>query len=404
MVPPGGFMPKKARELSALDVKRLLTPGRHAVGIVPGLLFNVKETGARSWLLRTMIGGKRRSIGLGGYPEVSLSEARSRARGFKAAINEGIDPIEKRRRLKNSLIEAQTEKMSFGEAARLCHEKKSYEFKSKKHQADWINSIDRYATPMIGEIPVSEINLTHILKVLEPIWTEKTETATRLRQRIEAILSWATVFGHREGANPARWRGHLDAILPRPSKLRRVQHYRALPWQKINSFMVDLKGREGIAARCLEFLILTAARSGEVRFSTWPEVDLENCIWTIPGARMKNGNSHRVPLSTRAVYLLENLPRLLNCDFIFPSTRGGPLSDMALNMTIRRMKVDAVPHGFRATFRDWAAEETNFSRAVAEMALAHTIKNKTESAYRRGDLLEKRRTLMQYWADFCGPV
>lgn len=396
-------MPKIVKELSALDVRRIQKPGRHAVGYISGLMLVVKDSGAKSWILRTVIGGKRRNIGLGSYPEISLADARESAREMKKKIRQGIDPVEERKATQRALRE-QSKRMTFAEAARLCHEKKQSEFKNEKHAKQWISTIERYAFPVIGNIPVDEIDLPHILSVLEPIWHEKTETATRLRQRLEAVLSWATVSGHRQGDNPARWQGHLDAVLPKPNKLKKVNHHAALPWQQIGAFMQELRKRKGTAARALEFLILTATRSGEVRLATWEEIDLENRIWTIPGDRMKTGKEHTVPLTNDAVKLLEALPRFEGSPYVFPAARGGLLSDMSISAVCKRMKVAAVPHGFRSTFRDWASENTNFPREVCEMALAHTIESKVEAAYRRGDLFQKRRKLMEAWTAFCNKV
>lgn len=397
-------MPKKAKEWTALDVKRITHPGRHAVGVIPGLLIVVKDTGAKSWILRTVIGEKRRNIGLGGYPEITLAQAREKARNTKKIIEQGIDPIEERQTRRIALIKSQGCKMTFAEAARLCHDKKTPEFKSEKHARDWISSVNRYANPVLGSLSVNEIELPNILKVLEPIWQEKTETATRLRQRLEHILNWATVSGHRKGDNPARWSGHLDAVLPKPSKVHKKKHHAALPWQEIGAFMAKLKKKQGMAARALEWIILTACRSGEVRFATWDEIDMENRAWTIPADRMKAGKEHKIPLTDDAVKLLEALPRFQESNYIFPAARGGALSDMAVSMVCRRMKIKAVPHGFRSTFRDWCAENTNFPREVAEMALAHTVGNAVEAAYRRGDLFIKRRKLMEAWSGLCNKV
>ncbi len=397
-------MPKKVKELSATEIRRIEKPGRHAVGYISGLLLVVKESGSKSWILRTLVGGRRRSIGLGGYPETSLADAREKAKAAKRAIRQGVDPVEDRRAIRRALLNGHAMAMTFAEAARRCHEKKSPEFKNEKHAKQWIASVNRYAVPVIGAVPVAEIDLQHILSVLEPIWHEKTETATRLRQRLEAILSWATVSGYRKGDNPARWRGHLDAVLPQPGKLKKVKHHTALPWREINPFMQDLRKREGTAARALEFIILTAARSGEVRHAVWDEIDVGNKVWTIPGDRMKNGNPHTVPLSDQAVKILKALPRFESSPYVFAAARGGPLSDMAISAVCRRMGVDAVPHGFRSTFRDWCSESTNYPREVAEMALAHTIDSKVEAAYRRGDLYNKRQKLMQQWADYCDAV
>jgi integrase len=397
-------MPKKVKELSAIEVKRLSKPGRHAVGGVPGLLLVVKESGATSWILRTVIGNKRRSIGLGGYPEVPLAAAREKARAAKEKIDTGIDPIEERKARRQALIKSRTATISFAAAASKCHDSKVPEFKNEKHAKDWISSVNRYAIPKIGDLPINEIELPHILAVLEPIWTEKTETATRLRQRLESILAWATVSGYRKGDNPARWKGHLDAVLPKPAKVRNRIHFPALPWQDIGAFMKDLRQRDGMGARALEWIILTACRSGEVRLATWDEIDLEGKVWTIPAERMKAGREHRVPLTDDAIRLLEQLPMLEGSSYIFPAIKGGALSDMTVSGVCRRMKVNAVPHGFRSTFRDWCAENTNFPREVAEMALAHTIENATEAAYRRGDLFMKRRRLMDAWAKFCNTI
>lgn len=396
-------MPKKAKEQSALEVKRINEPGRHAVGYIDGLLLVVKDSGAKSWMLRTMVGNKRRNIGLGSYPEISLAEARESAREIKKKIRQGVDPVEEKKATRRALFN-QAKRLTFSEAARLCHKQKSPEFKNEKHSKQWLSTIERYAFPVIGTIPVDEIELQHILSVLEPIWHEKTETATRLRQRIEAVLSWATVSGHRTGDNPARWQGHLDAVLPKPNKLKKVNHHAAMPWQQIGAFMQELRKRQGVAARALEFLILTVTRSGEVRLAVWDEIDIENRIWTIPGDRMKTGKEHTVPLTDNAVRLMERLPRFKGSPYVFPAARGGPLSDMAISAVCKRMEIAAVPHGFRSTFRDWAAEATNFPREVCEMALAHTIESKVEAAYRRGDLFQKRRKLMEAWAEFCNKV
>jgi len=396
-------VPKIAKELSALDIKRLSKPGRHATGCISGLLIVVKDSGAKSWMLRTMIGNRRCSIGLGPYPEISLSEARNKARGYKQNIREGTDPLAEKRRIKASLTR-QNGRITFIEVARLCHEKKMEGFKNAKHGQDWISSVNRYAVPLIGKLPVDEIDLHHILKIIEPIWTTKTETASRLRQRLEQILSFATVCEYRKGDNPARWTGHLDAILPKPSKIKKVKHFPALDWREIGAFMDDLRVRDGMGARCLEWIILTACRSGEARPATWDEIDIECCVWTIPADRMKAGKEHKVPLVADAIKLLNSLPKFQGSNYIFAAPRGGPLSDMSVSAVCRRMQVDAVPHGFRSTFRDWCAENTNFPREVAEMALAHAIGNQVEAAYRRGDLFEKRRKLMNAWAGYCNQI
>lgn len=397
-------MPKRARELSAVETKRLTVPGRHAVGGVSGLLLYVRPGGARSWILRTMVGGKRRDIGLGRYPDVPLGGARERARGALEQIHQGADPVERRAAARSALAAARASRITFDEAARKCVAAKAHEFRNKKHAAQWATTLHTYASPVIGSLPVAEVELSHIVTILEPIWTTKTETATRLRQRIEAVLAWATVGGYRQGENPARWKGHLDAVLPKPRKVKKVRHHKAIQWQEVGRFVAELRHREGISARALEFLILTAARSGEVRGATWDEIDLDRRLWTIPANRIKAGKEHRVPLSDEALTLLKALPHVHGCNYVFPAPRGGALSDMSLSAVMKRMGADAVPHGFRSTFRDWCAENTAYPREVCEMALAHAIPDKVEAAYRRGDLMAKRTRLMNEWARFCALV
>jgi integrase len=345
-----------------------------------------------------VIGKRRRDMGLGGWPDVPLTEARDRARQARRKIEEGIDPIEARKANMATLREVPT----FIECAKRTIEAKRPEWKSAKHAAQWKSTLDTYAKPVIGSTPVDQIELSHVLDVLSPLWTEKTETASRLRMRMEAVLAWATVSGYRKGDNPARWRGNLDAVLAKPGKIAKVKHHKALSIDALPDFMVSLRQRDGITPRALEFLILTAARSGEVRGATWDEIDGK--VWTIPGERMKAGKEHRVPLSPRAVELLEAMPRMADSALVFPAFKGGKLSDMALTAVIRRMGMDAVPHGFRSTFRDWASERSHYPRDVAEMALAHTIGDNVEAAYRRGDLFTKRIKMLNDWAKFAGGV
>lgn len=388
-------MPKRAKEIAAAQLSRLGV-GFHAAGGATGLYLRVAPTGARNWILRATIGNRRRDMGLGGWPDVPLAEARERARAARRKIDEGLDPIEARRATKDTLRATPT----FSECAKRTIETKRPEWKSAKHAAQWHSTLDTYARPVIGNMPVDMVELRHVVEVLSPIWTEKTETATRLRMRIEAVLAWATVSGFRKGDNPARWRGNLDAVLAKPGKVTKVEHHRALPFDDTPAFIAQLQQREAVAARALEFLVLTAARSGEVRGARWSEFDLEAAIWTIPAARMKTGKEHRVPLSTRALAILKTMPRMAGTEFVFPAVSGRQMSDMALTALLRRMKVDATVHGFRSTFRDWAAERTSHPQHVAEMALAHAIGDKVEAAYRRGDLFEKRKSLMMDWARF----
>lgn len=390
-------MPKKTKEIAAAQLPRLPV-GMHAAGGATGLYLRVAPSGARNWILRVVVGNRRRDMGLGGWPDVPLGEARDRARQARRKIDEGVDPIEARKAAKTVLRETP----SFSECARRTIEAKRPEWKSAKHAEQWKNTLDTYAKPVVGNMPVDQVELRHIVEILSPIWVEKTETATRLRARLEAVLAWAGASGFRKGENPARWRGNLDAVLAKPGKVAKVEHHRALPFTQLPAFMAQLRKREGTSARALEFLILTAARSGEVRGATWEEIDLKDDVWTIPASRMKAGKEHRVPLAPRALALLKKLPRFADSALLFPAERGGMLSDMALTALMRRMDVDAVPHGFRSTFRDWAAEHTEYPRDVAEMALAHTIGDKVEAAYRRGDLFSKRTAMMSDWAEFAG--
>lgn len=395
-------MPRKAKELSALEIKRLKAPGLHFVGGVAGLALQVAPGGARTWVLRFAIAGKRRDMGLGGFPDVTLAGAREKAREARAKADQGIDPILQRQEAKSALRASAAAAKTFSECTTAYVDAKSAEWKNDKHRQQWGNTLKEYADPIIGQLLVRDVTLTHVLKILEPIWTSKTETASRVRGRIESVLNWATVRGYRSGENPARWRGHLEKLLAKPSKVTKVEHHMALDVNAVPAFMSALRHEKGLGPTALEFTILTAARSGEVRGATWAEIDLETGVWTIPGERMKAGKEHRVPLSPAAVKLLRALPRIKETTLLFPSAKNTPLSDMTLTAVLRRMGVDAVPHGFRSTFRDWASEHTNYPREVAEMALAHAIGDKVEAAYRRGELLEKRRRLMKDWATFCG--
>lgn len=395
-------MPKRKPELSALKVKRLAKgPGFHSVGGVAGLALSVQPTGAASWILRVQVGDRRRDLGLGSYPTVTLEQARQKARAARELIEQGIDPTAQRQAARDALRAAEGKRLTFRKAAERFIERKRVEFRSEKHAAQWGNTLEAYAHPVIGSLPVDQIELAHIKRILDPIWSKKTETAKRLRGRIESVLAYATASGFRSGDNPARWRGNLDAVMAKPGKLAKVKHHRALPVADLPEFMAALRDAEGMGARALEFAILTAARSGEVRGATWAEIDLAEKTWTIPAGRMKAEKAHRVPLSPAAVTLLKALPRIVGSDYVFPSPRGKALSDMTLSAVTRRMGVDAVPHGFRSTFRDWCSENTNYPREVAEQALAHTISNAVEAAYRRGDLFEKRRRLMAEWAKYC---
>lgn len=394
-------MARKAKELSALVVGRLTTPGNHAVGGVAGLYLYINETGARSWVLRTMVGDKRRHMGLGGFPDVPLARAREKARNARDEISQGIDPIAQRKEAASLLRTQQATEKTFEQAAQGFLEAHGDTWKNPKHRAQWASSLETYAYPFMGKLLVRDVAQEHVLSALDPIWKTKNETASRVRGRIESVLDWATVRKYRTGENPARWKGHLDMLLAAPSKVQKVEHHRALLIDDLPAFILDLRKREGTAARALEFNILCATRSGEVRGARWTEIDLVAGVWTVPAERMKSGKEHRVPLSKSALGILNAQPRQGDNDLVFPAPRGGQLSDMAMTAVMRRMEVDAVPHGFRSTFRDWAGERTNYPREIAEQALAHTLTSKVEAAYRRGDALEKRRSMMMDWSIFC---
>jgi integrase len=400
----GLTMGRKTKPLGALEVQRLTTPGMHFVGEVAGLALLVSPTGARSWILRATIAGKRRDMGLGGFPDVTLADARRRARDLREQIDIGIDPIGQRREARAALLAAVRKAMTFGQCVDAYLAAHEGEWRNPKHRQQWRNTLGDYAGPVIGDMDVALIETGHVVKVLEPIWTSKTETASRLRGRIETVLSWATTACYRTGENPARWKGHLENMLAMPTKIAKVEHHPALPYRELGAFMADLAQMPGEGARALEFAILTAARSGEVRGATWAEIDMDLALWTIPGERMKANNEHAVPLSDTALDLLRNQSR--EADLVFPGARAGrPLSDMSLTAVLRRMgRGDVTAHGFRSSFRDWAAEQTAYPSEVVEMALSHTITNRVEAAYRRGDLIEKRRRLMAEWAKYCATV
>lgn len=397
-------MPKKAKELSAIEVKSLTDVGLHFVGGVAGLGLQVQATGGRSWILRVKVGSKRRDMGLGGFPDVPLAEARAAARAARATIKAGTDPIEDARAKRSALKASQAAALTFEQCAVEYIKAQRSGWKNDKHAQQWENTLSTYAYPHLGSILVKDIGLPNVLAVLKPIWETKTETASRLRGRLESVMDWATAHGYREGLNPARWRGHLDKILPKRSKVAVVEHREALAASEMGAFMVKLRSMDGIGPKALEFAILTAARSGEVRGATWDEFDLNAKMWTIPGTRMKAGKEHRVPLSDEALAIVEARPRVVGSPYVFAAIRGGQLSDMTLSAVTRRMGAACVPHGFRSSFRDWVSERTSYPGDMAEMALAHAISDKVEAAYRRGDMIDKRRQMMSDWAKFCAMV
>lgn len=393
-------MPRKAKELSAIEVSRLDRNGLHFVGFIPGLALQVTGE-ARSWILRARVSGKVRDIGLGGYPGVSLRMAREAARGFREQIAQGVDPIQQRRAQQDALKASLAKRLTFNDALARFLADKEDGWRNAKHRQQWENTLSTYASPVMGELVVSEIQLAHVLEVLRPIWKAKAETASRLRGRIENVLDWAKVHGYREGENPARWKGNLDKVLPSQSKAKIVKHHEALPYEGVGAFLKRLRERDGIAARALEFAILTVARSGEVRGATWAEIDIAKGEWTIPAGRMKASKEHCVPLSEAALAILRQLPVERGHELIFKAPRGGMLSDMTLGAVLKRMEVPVTVHGFRSTFRDWAGETTNFPREVIEHALAHQLRDKAEAAYARSTLMPKRKRLMEAWGTFC---
>lgn len=396
-------MPRRAKEMTALEVKRLREPGLHFVGTVPGLALQITTSGARSWILRLAVAGRRREMGLGNFPAVTLAQAHEKAREARALLSKGIDPIEDARAKLSALAAAAALAVDFDHCAEQYIKDHADGWKNAKHAQQFKNTLEQYASPVMGKLLVKDIELAHVLKVLQPIWKTKTETASRLRGRIETVLDWATTRGYREGLNPARWRGHLDNLLPAPSRVAKVKHHAALAVAEVGAFMVKLRKCDGAGALALEFAILTAARSGEVRGANLAEIDFKSRIWILPADRMKGGREHRVPLTDEALAVIERgaqLPRPVETALLFPAPRGGQLSDMTLTAVLRRLKVKAVPHGFRSTFKDWAAERTSYPNEMSEMALAHAIGDKTEAAYRRGDMFEKRRHMMADWAKF----
>lgn len=425
-------MPKRAKEMSALDVKRATHPGQPdrnvwiAAGGVSGLLLQITPGQAKSWLLRTTIGGARRGVGLGPYPEVSLAEARERARQAKAKIAQGIDPVEERRAIRSALVAEKKRGMTFAEAWVKWMEAKDSQFKDEKARVAVRSIMARVVDPEIGKMRLIDVTPSDILRTLEPVWTTTPEQARKLRMRLEQVFAWASVAGHRphDAPNPARWKHNLDHLLPPLETARKKVHQPGVAVSEIHGWWLELGKRDGIVAQALQFLTMCASRSGEVRGARWDEFDMQAGIWTIPGARMKMGRAHRVPLPASALDLLRAVPKLDGNPLVFPAPRGGELSDMAFSQLMRRMQAEAekaaaaaglpvdragwrdpesgrpaVPHGLRSTFRNWAAER-GFDRDMSELALAHEVADTVERSYRRTDMLERRRQMMQAWVDF----
>jgi integrase len=416
-------MPKIAKPLNDLQVRRLSRVGWHAVGGVAGLLLQVRKPtkeGAqapRSWILRVKIGDQRQPIGLGSYPQVSLASAREQAAKLVIEARQGVDLKAKKKAQRSALMVAAAKNKTFKECAEAYMDAHSSDYTSEKHRKQWPATLDTYAFPIIGNMLVSDIAMRDIRNVLEQetavskdtkgkLWFVKTETAKRLLGRIKTVLDYATVNEFRSGTNPAQWTGHLSTQLPSPKKLQKKEHHPAVPYQQIGDFMSKLRANSSISAKALEFLILTAVRSGSVRQAEWSEIDLDKALWIIPAAHTKARQEHRVPLPPQAIQLLKALPIMAGTYIVFPSPAGKALSDMALSQLMRGMRergeltVEAVPHGFRSSFRDWAAEQTAYPDEIRKAASGHTVGDAVKEAYQRTDLLDKRRKLMNEWAVF----
>jgi integrase len=382
--------------LSSRTVETKTKRGRYADG--GGLFLQVSKWGTKAWIFRYERGGRERHMGLGPVHTLSLADARERARECRRRLLDGHDPIETRKAERARIRAEAARVVVFRVCAEQYHEAQRAGWRSAKHGRQWKITLETYAYPVLGDLPVASIDTALVVKCLEPIWRVKSQTAKRVRGRIESVLNFATVSGFRQGDNPARWRGHLDNMLPASAKVRAVKHYAALPYAELPEFMRALRGCEGLGARALEIAILTALRTGEIVGGRWPEFDLAAKVWSIPAGRMKATREHRVPLSARVLEILAGLPRV--GPYVFGTK---PLSINAMLNTLRGMgRSDVTVHGFRSTFRDWAAETTAYPNHVVEMALAHAIGDQVEAAYRRGDLFEKRRRLMAEWARYCG--
>jgi integrase len=387
--------------LTAIKVAKATRPGLLADG--HGLYLRIKPTGAKSWVFRYRRDGKLHDMGLGPVHIITLAEARAKALELRRQRFDGTDPLAAKREAATKARIGAAKGMTFQACAEAYIAAHRAGWKNAKHAWQWPSTLEAYVYPIFGALPVQAVDVGLVMKAIQPIWTAKPETASRVRGRIESILDWATASGHRQAENPARWRGHLENLLPKKSKVRRVAHHAALPYVELPAFMGQLRQQQSFSARALEFTILTAARTGEVIGATWTEIDFEGRLWTIPGGRMKAGREHRVPLSDAALAILRPLAEARTGEYVFPSLRDDrPLSQTVMLMLLRRMgRGDLTVHGFRSAFSDWTAEQTGTPSEVREMALAHTVSDKVEAAYRRGDLFEKRRALMDVWARYC---
>jgi integrase len=373
-----------------------------------GLYLKVSPACVPSWVYRYASGGREHGMGLGPLHAVSLAEAREKALACRKQRIDGVDPLQKRRGERQERLLAGARAMTFQACAEAYIDAHRDGWKNPKHAAQWPATLSTYVYPIFGRLPVDRIDTALVMKAVQPIWSEKTETASRVRGRIESVLDWAATSGYRQGDNPARWRGHLENLLPKPSKVAPVEHHAALDYRQIGAFVAELRAIEGYPARALELTILTCLRTNEVLGARWEEFDLASKIWTVPAVRMKGRREHRVPLAERAVAIVEEMAALRAGPFVFPGHRspGRPLSATVMRLQLRRMGPadqwgELTTHGFRSSFRDWAAERTAFPHEVAEMALAHAVGSKVEAAYRRGDLFEKRRELAEHWGRYC---
>lgn len=395
-------MPRPLNKLNSFQVKQLIKASKaNFYSDGGGLYLQVSKLGTGSWVFRYEIDQRRRAMGLGSTTTVSLADARIAALEARQLLQQRLDPLQQKQEAESTRKKNLAKMQTFNQCAAAYIKTKKSEWKNEKHHQQWENTLATYVSPIFGNLPVAEIDTNLILKALEPIWTEKNETATRLRGRIEKVLDWAKVRGFRDGENPARLKGHIDTLMPGISRRRRTQHHPALPYIEIQGFITTLREQQEVSALALEFCILTATRTSETMNAMWAEINTEEKVWTIPAERMKAAKEHRVPLSDRCCAILEHMKKY-SSHYIFPGrNKGKPLSNMAFTMLLRRLGFDHITmHGFRSTFRDWASEVTHHPSQVAEMALAHTIGNAVEAAYRRGDLFEKRRLLMADWADY----
>ena len=393
-------MAKLTERLTPLSVTKCTKPGYYPDG--GRLYLSVKASGAKSWIFRYRFGGREREMGLGSISVFTLPEARARANQAAKMLADGLDPMAERDRARAEAKLAAANQLTFDAAAEQYIKAHRAGWKNAKHADQWTNTLATYASPVIGAMPVAGVKTEHVMRVLEPIWRDKTETATRLRGRIESVLSWCTVQGFRAGDNPAAWRGHLDQLLPKPGAVAKVENHAALDWRELPAFMPQLRAMPGAGAMLVELCILTACRTSEALLASWSEFDLEARLWTIPAARMKAGKEHRIPLSDAAMALLARLRGQHDGVLLFPGRAKKPLSNMVGLQLLKRMgRSDLTVHGFRSTFRDWAGEATAHPREVIEHALAHLLKDKAEAAYARGDLLTKRRALMADWGAYC---